>query len=42
MTLIEAFMEFAVVMVAGGVVAKDVAVATLQLFVEGGFILLTY
>ena len=31
-------MEFAVVVTMGGVVAENVAIATLQFFVEGGFV----
>lgn len=35
---IQAFMKFALVVAVGGVVAEDVAVATAELFVEGGFV----
>lgn len=31
-------MEFAVVVAVGGVVAEDVAVATFELFLDGGFV----
>jgi len=37
-TIVEAFVEFAVVVAVEGVVAEDVAVATLQFFVEGRYI----